>query len=255
MIQSTFEPIASPDTLPQKLIPNLLDHFSSSAGYQIYPDVLGFFRRLRSQRYLAQRHPTAPVDTVVGMITNSDSRVPSILDSYGLRIGARRFSPTVSEEPLLKLPTNDFDFVTLSYDVGLGKPDRGIFDAAKMCAGSLRSEKDIEQIYIHVGDDRIKDFQAAENAGWKGVWLGGKRRSGVLKPDDSDVLFFSGLKAFGSYLQGQVFGLDSPDFRKQYEDKKALISGFSSQKWTASKRQSQDKQGAPFSEASDHAGH
>lgn len=63
------------------------------------------------------------------------------------------------------------DFVTLSYDVGHEKPDQRVFDAAfrqaKMVAGA-RSESD-KWVKVHVGDDKKKDVEAAERAGWKGI--------------------------------------------------------------------------------------
>ncbi|KAI9786664.1 MAG: hypothetical protein M1839_006215 [Geoglossum umbratile] len=101
--------------------------------------------------------------TVVGVVTNSDDRVPSILSSLGLTVGARtvrrpeqmsqentRFQPARSEDIADIIPTGslalrhldtsartgeDIHFVILSYDVGDEKPNSRIFQAAKDMLG------------------------------------------------------------------------------------------------------------------------
>lgn len=105
---------------------------------------------------------------MIGVITNSDPRVTSVLNS--LRVGVRSH---VSITPKDRETNEDkalLDFVTLSYDVGCEKPDIGIFNAARMAghqsaggsgAGTWR--------YVHVGDDLVKDYQGAESAGWNGI--------------------------------------------------------------------------------------
>lgn len=59
---------------------------------------------------------------------------------------------------------DDIDFVALSYDVGAEKPDRKMFDAARELGGELEPDE-----CLHVGDDLVKDVQAAEAAGWHSV--------------------------------------------------------------------------------------
>lgn len=93
---------------------------------------------------------------MIGVITNSDDRVPSILSSLGLTVGARtagkakqvshdgaQFQPTrdghAANVTPIGLPTwryfdqldEDIHFVILSYDVGAEKPDPRTFRAAK----------------------------------------------------------------------------------------------------------------------------
>ena len=98
---------------------------------------------------------------IVGVITNSDDRVPSILSSFGLQVGLWRHGN--GSRASLKAE-DDIDFVMLSYDVGFEKPDPKIFDATKqMLPGQER--------FLHVGDDLQKDYLGATRAGWEGILL------------------------------------------------------------------------------------
>lgn len=62
---------------------------------------------------------------------------------------------------------DDIDFVALSYDVGVEKPDRKIFDAARDL-GVMGNDLEPGEC-LHVGDDFLKDVQAAEAAGWRSL--------------------------------------------------------------------------------------
>ena len=164
VIRSVFSPFATLSTLPEGLIPDLWDLFSTSQGYEIYSDVLPFFKFLKEVK---TRHQSPPL--AIGIITNSDDRVPSILSSLGLRVefgryDAERSGDTHKEEV-------DIDFVTMSYDVGFSKPCRKIYDAAFKASG-LSAFKDSQ--CIHVGDDLELDYYGALNAGWRGVLLSGR---------------------------------------------------------------------------------
>ncbi|CAD6571889.1 MAG: hypothetical protein ASARMPRED_004902 [Alectoria sarmentosa] len=160
IIDATFLPFRSEKDLPENLVPDLLARFSSAAGYTLYPDVLPFFKSLR-QIKASSNGESAWSKPIVGIITNSDDRVPSILSNFGLQVGLRRygyeFQASVKAE-------DDIDFVTMSYDVGFQKPGSEIFDAAKqMVPGQDR--------FLHVGDDLQKDYYAARRAGWEGFLL------------------------------------------------------------------------------------
>lgn len=102
------------------------------------------------------------------MITNSDPRVSSVLNS--LTVGVRSYVPTTSGHHGTKENNALLDFVTVSYDVGCEKPDIGIFNAARMAAhqGAEGDDMGVWR-YVHVGDDPVKDYQGAESAGWKGI--------------------------------------------------------------------------------------
>jgi hypothetical protein len=122
--------------------------------------------------------------TIVGVITNSDDRVPGILRSLGLRVQTR--VDTISPCFYTFFETDDISFVVLSYDVGHEKPHQYIFDAAssllkETLATSARNryegltEADFDK--LHVGDDLQKDYDGARAAGWHAVLLD---RSGIM---------------------------------------------------------------------------
>ena len=63
---------------------------------------------------------------------------------------------------------NYFEFVVTAEKVNASKPDRKIFEYGK------EYFKDCEVIY-YIGDNRVKDAEAANNAGMIGVWLNRKK--------------------------------------------------------------------------------
>ncbi len=114
------------------------------------------------------RSNTAYDRTVLGVVSNSDPRIPSILRSLGVDVKPFADSDGSTEKNQAQL-----DFVTLSYDVGVEKPGRGIFDAAfesavRIVGGEHEWEK------VHVGDDVEKDVEGARRAGWRAVHWGGE---------------------------------------------------------------------------------
>jgi len=126
----------------------------------------------RSETYPDWRYQS----TVIGIVTNSDARVPSILSSLGLVVGPLCYGGPDSRAQSLsdcKSIENDIDFVVTSYDVGHEKPDSRIFGAARELAGEMLGRgvtlDDFE--CVHVGDEVAKDVYGARGAGWKGVRL------------------------------------------------------------------------------------
>ena len=149
-------------------MPELLQRFSSSDGYMLYPDVLPFFEaiRIHKERTLGTGHSA---DLLLGILTNSDDRVISILESFGLRINPWRYgTKKVGIAHANPKICDDIDFVALSYDVGFEKPQRRIFDATREMAELNRFGV---SHCVHVGDDLEKDYEGAEAAGWKGLFL------------------------------------------------------------------------------------
>ncbi|KAF2457758.1 hypothetical protein BDY21DRAFT_390454 [Lineolata rhizophorae] len=208
VITSTFRPFTTPSVpvVPAPLCHDLMTRFSSAAGYKPYPDVLPFFASLRAMRAEAALHPAAAGSvaatptarrlgwrwdrTVVGVVTNSDDRVPSILASLGVSVAGRRAgaagaSPAAApgRRQCDGGAGEDVEFVVLSYDVGFEKPDREIFDAAThMLAETLASSSssssrtaqeydvaDFEKLYV--GDELKKDVLGAKDAGWNAILL------------------------------------------------------------------------------------
>jgi FMN phosphatase YigB (HAD superfamily) len=168
------------------LITELLHTFSTKDGYKLYPDVKDFLHELRnptiSKRPDTLEPPWPYKKIVVGVITNSDDRIPGILKSLGLKVGSKRFGKTAqySAQPSAK---NDIDFVVHSYDVGHEKPDKRIFNAATSVLSEILARDsegltsdEFEKLYI--GDDAEKDYQGATAAGWHAVLVD---RNDVMK--------------------------------------------------------------------------
>lgn len=160
--------LPSSATIPKDLVASLLHRFSSDEGYQLYQDILPFFRQLKGRRNDNERASTFGLDQPrlqVGIISNSDDRVPAILASLGIHVQDRRFGSTT---PVSSPSSSDVDWVTMSYDVGFEKPDRRIFDAAKSLSG-LAAESN--GIFMHIGDNPMEDYEGARSAGWQSLLL------------------------------------------------------------------------------------
>ena len=82
IIHNTFKPLIGKDeSLPSGFTQKLFQRFSSSDGYELQPHATELLHHLRNR-------PATRFDrVVVGVITNSDDRVPGILSSLGLRVG------------------------------------------------------------------------------------------------------------------------------------------------------------------------
>ncbi|TKA63058.1 hypothetical protein B0A55_10188 [Friedmanniomyces simplex] len=183
IIHNTFHPLVGPNVkLHQELAPRLLYRFSSEEAYELLPDVLPVLQDLRNT-------PPRSIDRIaVGVITNSDDRVPSVLTSLGLRvspltygIGEARGEPPPGEK-------YDIDFTVMSYEVGYEKPDRRIFIGAEQLLSSLpaAADTDLESWEkVYVGDEYEKDVVGALNAGWHGVIL---KEAASSIPDDVQEL-------------------------------------------------------------------
>ncbi|KAL8704474.1 MAG: hypothetical protein Q9201_002349 [Fulgogasparrea decipioides] len=183
VIRSTFSAIQpSPGTVPESLIASLLHRFASNEGYRLYDDVIPFFRRLHDWRTTTEAASAAKLDpsrVQVGVISNSDDRVTSILASLGLRVNTQRWGSATAGE---SKGTLDIDWMAMSHDVGFEKPDRRIFEAAKKLS-AFASESD--GLYLHVGDNVEEDYRGALKAGWRSILLDRDvQHSGhVLKPE------------------------------------------------------------------------
>ncbi|KAK4995281.1 hypothetical protein LTR66_004866 [Elasticomyces elasticus] len=174
IIRNTFKPLLPPSqSLPEDLAPQLLHRFSSKEGYVLFPDVLPFLEELRKARLRHVR--SEDVQTVVGIITNSDDRVPGILESLGLKVDQLRFGQDVSAGQAGG--EVDIDFVVMSYDVGFEKPHRRMFDAATETLRNLLAVRSAAHAgidswdVVYVGDELEKDVLAAEDAGWSAALL------------------------------------------------------------------------------------
>lgn len=187
--------------LPPGLMEALLDRFAGAGGYVLYEDVAPFFARMRELR----ASPNGVFDRVlVGVVSNSDDRVPTVLKALGLRVGDMRADQDLSsmalpgfeergglgrsQEPQKNDGSGDqgvdVDMVITSYEAGEEKPNRLIFDVARRQARLLVKEsahthgsapvsvdEDGDWVCVHVGDDYKKDYCAAIDAGWQSYLL------------------------------------------------------------------------------------
>ncbi|KAF9891767.1 hypothetical protein FE257_003248 [Aspergillus nanangensis] len=182
--------------LPDALIEHLLDRFASKEGYALYDDVEPFFafmRALRAKKLEGSTVLGAFGRVVVGVISNSDDRVPAVLRSLGLRVGRCRADEGVDsgllpgfehrndrspDAPARSDDPDDIDMVITSYEAGEEKPSAHIFEVARRQAQRLLQCEDVSSnsddgiwTCMHVGDDYEKDYQAAINAGWAGYFI------------------------------------------------------------------------------------
>lgn len=201
VIHATFRPLlgGSDGDVPPGLAPQLLARFASSEGYTMAAEVPTLLRALQLQ----QQRPGSFYDrVVVGVITNSDDRVPGILASFGLRVSPLRYgdarqpsgtttktaTATATTTPIDEASAADIDFHCMSYDVGVEKPDVRIFRAAETLLpaalarrGEQMTETELNLDHwdkVYVGDEVRKDVEGAHAAGWHPVLLLDKDRDG-----------------------------------------------------------------------------
>jgi FMN phosphatase YigB (HAD superfamily) len=178
--------------LPPGMVDALLDRFAGREGYTLYEDVAPFFARMRKLR-----RSTRFDRVVLGVISNSDDRVPAVLRALGVRVGDMRADQDISSVELPGFEQRggieqdagfsdvDLDLVITSYEAGEEKPNRLIFDVAKRQArlvvknqvqtGSTSTLTGVDEmddwVCVHVGDDYEKDYRAAIDAGWQSYLL------------------------------------------------------------------------------------
>lgn len=188
------------------------------------PDVQPLFQRLRSNR-----RAKSTGSLVVGVVTNSDDRVPDILSSLGLQVSCLRYGSQPAASQKNAREDYDIDFTIMSFDVGQEKPDQRIFQAAEemlkattLDQSSQTNELDSWQ-KIYVGDEYSKDVVGAVNAGWNAVligphaevsqhsdvkWLDDRPTAKLLEEfDSSSAVGFSTLGKLAEWLPGKSSAL------------------------------------------------
>ncbi|KAH8673405.1 haloacid dehalogenase-like hydrolase [Xylariales sp. PMI_506] len=192
VINKTFTPLIRKDqAIPKDLAPKLHQRFSSSEAYEVEPDFVSTFKALK------QRDTRALFDRVtVGVITNSDDRIPGILSSFGLNVSPLRFGTEVSASTFSE-EVYDVDFHCMSYDVGAEKPEKLIFDSAELMLAQILAAKDgkspgearadaktWEKVYV--GDEYAKDIIGARDAGWNPVLIDPREVSNEIPKLEED---------------------------------------------------------------------
>jgi putative hydrolase of the HAD superfamily len=109
------------------------DTFRDSQGWALFPDTLDVLKTLKG------------LDLKLGIVSNFDTRVYSVLESLGIR--------------------NLFDVIVLSSETGFSKPDTEIFEAAIKALGFQA-----KQILL-VGDSLHDDIEAGSRAGLAAVLI------------------------------------------------------------------------------------
>ena len=119
---------------------HIYDVFRSKESWRVFEDVTesGLLDQLKNN------------GTVLGVVSNWDSRLPEILNNTGL--------------------ASYFDFILASTVVGSAKPHAGIFQEALQRAGVTPSEA------CHIGDEPTADIEGARNVGIHSILVDRKNR-------------------------------------------------------------------------------
>lgn len=144
--------------IPDEVFDGLYEHFGDKKAYSMYGDVLPLLSSLVA---LQSELKAKNYELSWGILTNSDPRIFAILKSLGI---------------LDKL--GDPRHMFLSYDMGIQKPDPGVFEfVMRQVQGNSQVNGDAskpaaEFHYFHIGDELVNDQQAASAVpGWNGVLI------------------------------------------------------------------------------------
>ncbi len=108
-------------------------HFGTAEPWFVYSDVVASLQKWQK------------MGIELGIISNFDSRIYSVLQDLELR--------------------NFFSSITISTQVGVAKPDPKIFAIA------LEKHNCSPTAAWHIGDSINEDYQAANTAGLRGIWI------------------------------------------------------------------------------------
>uniref|UniRef100_A0A914CLM2 Haloacid dehalogenase-like hydrolase domain-containing protein 3 n=1 Tax=Acrobeloides nanus TaxID=290746 RepID=A0A914CLM2_9BILA len=129
VVQHCFLHASNNKTLLQELALKLYDHYSRIEPWTLVDDrAIECLKALKSRGYF------------IAITSNFDSRLRSLLQEFGI--------------------ISHVDFLALSGELGVSKPDPAIFEAL-LKRFDLKSPNEI----LHIGDDYEKDYLAARNFG------------------------------------------------------------------------------------------
>jgi len=138
--------------------------------------------RLVALRTLMQAfgYPATLADEAMALFRQQRNRVapyPDVLPALArLRTRCRLVSVTNGNAEVRATPLRDvFHHSLTAAEAGAAKPDPALFARAMHWAGATAEES------LHVGDDPVRDVEAARRAGLAAVWV---NRAGQLWPDD-----------------------------------------------------------------------
>ncbi|KAG2150473.1 HAD-like domain-containing protein [Suillus clintonianus] len=144
-------PQAVDSSLPQ-IVPSLMERFSSREGYKLFHDSLPVLRRLHQ------------MNIRTALISNTDTRMRSVLKDLEIA-------------PYL-------DPILLSEEVGIEKPDVGVF---RLAFGTQLDPIKLQG--VHVGDELESDYHGARAAGMHALLLrrAGPEGDGERKEEGEDL--------------------------------------------------------------------
>lgn len=123
----------------------LVKAFTNSDAYISMPFAVETLDRLKKQ-----------TESVVGVVTNSDDRVHSILDGLGMK--------------------QHLDFVVVSAHVGFEKPHKEMWKAAWSRYQEIKHQQVEPHEHLHIGDDIDKDYHGSRSMGIDAVLYDPDRR-------------------------------------------------------------------------------
>ncbi len=133
IVHKTFAGLHPEESLP-RLFRSLWDTFGQARCFEILPGVIEVLENLKAR------------GLPLCVISNNDARQYRVFDEIGLR--------------------KYYDFLVLSAEVGMAKPEPGIFRQAEQHFG-LRPEH-----LLHIGDSPSEDSAGAQAAGWHALQIG-----------------------------------------------------------------------------------
>ncbi|KAF3914781.1 hypothetical protein ABW20_dc0101168 [Dactylellina cionopaga] len=242
VVTKTFTPLLPAAQQVPPALPEALWHrFSSKASYALLESTVPFFSVLDELKLLAEQTRAGQTHwefktITVGVISNSDDRVASVLESLGIRVNFQTVSASGEMKDIVRGPPaaaaakefaeergpeQTIDFVTTSYNVGFEKPRKEIFMAAMATAKEIirKSYGDKNEIgrgewhWCHIGDDVQKDVVGSLNAGGFGVLFDKNRRETELERAvsldgvgaDYKVMVVKDLREVLEMLEGMEF--------------------------------------------------
>lgn len=131
VVRRTIEQEPFPPELFPDVFANMWETFSHGTRWRVFDGSHELLHDLRARGYR------------LGVLSNWDRRLHRVLSETGL--------------------AEFFDPIIVSADIGIEKPDAGIFRAAEAALGHL------PESCLHIGDSRHHDLTGARDAGWSAI--------------------------------------------------------------------------------------
>lgn len=133
VVRETMKESPIPTSQFDDIFINMWDSFSHADRWRVFDGSHEILKTLRDRGYW------------LGVLSNWDQRLHSVLEETGL--------------------SDLVESVVISVEVGVEKPDSGIFRVAETMSGMP------PDALLHVGDSRHHDLVGARDAGWSGILI------------------------------------------------------------------------------------